>query len=1645
MVSSFCYNDQPHQLVLINQPPSRPAARPARVFFGFATYHKVTTASHRPVRVLSWMSSGAPGTSLDILPPACRDLEPPHNKRLYDLSVFTPDREYRYDYESQILTGIPLLNDQYSGIRIKARVIMHIAADNYVAVKLTGMEVFRVKEESGVIPTTWVMPSMLEAIPAEHAAVIIGSLDLPIKFRYDSGLVTKVYAMSSDPYWSVNIKRGVVSMMNLDLNIENPVQADSIPSKAFMNVVSPDYNIMSTKSTYRVVEPSVLGDCETVYSLVPVPAASKMIVSKVIDAKKCSPRVMGEWGLFAGVLSEEAFGDMNNIAQPIVAVDYELSGSRHEFLIESAVLTGKYVFAPIMKEMASIDGYVIQKLTYIKDEPIERPITFASTPVPLRRGLHAYIPSQDLVTMEAFGVVGPGEGVMEKAKMGMIDNLLEAIIEKTTEKVGSEIPDMISTMVTVMRKMSKSEITEIINKYFSPRMFGAGVDIDRKRSIIMDVISTLPHPETPIILVEMVKKGYITSDVYGAVLINVASLLVTPSPAVINTFVQMAKDPVIRSKPMIYRAVILGSGIFVNRLVNLHIRMGMPSAQTAAILKGAVKELKTMLEISDVNERVAIVKAIGNAGIVDFFPDIERVIKDKTYPAIVRMEAIFAMRRLAPVAPVAIQNVVLPAFLDIKEPEDIRIAAFLMIMETRPAFAMVHMIGRSIIYEPNQQIAAFVYRYMLNMARTSIPELRPLSIAAKRVLMMVRPVIVSPYFFSGAYRWEAFYAKYNVGSIFTVDKLHRVSHSFPYYMMSKLHVHLYGKTMNVAEIGLNITGLDGIARKLFGMKGMIGDIMSGRVDITRIFDDLRAPDWGQMEDEIRELMKQMTIAIDSKEMINMAAFVKLMGHELNYISLGRDEIVDVINMVKSSSIRMMDMLINGYDVDIVKAIPLMDNSIVVPTPVGLPISVNFSLMSAMAVKGRATVDGIARLSAILTDPAKVTIGAAIRPSFSIMAYQTVGIIHDIIEVGTTVKGYITADLPMSFKVIVDKTSEKISVKMAVPREVVPTVSAGVMPILFTHFVPLRPADYSASLYDIHLPKGVPVACDKVAKMVPISMESVIPIVFMKATVQGVISYPLPPVVDPVLIAISRQEISVFLKPMSSTPEAVLLEFIYGERKAVSRKAESSGAASWFGWFSNDEPVEEAVVGDEFVAVEASPLIVSPIKREFYINLMTVGGYDDAKIKTKFTVLYDPAWNICQTSIQMVGSPFIAPMWKAKVDAVVSIQKALEAVIVAPRNPAAGIIVSTAVSFGTASFTDNTIVMKILPVGEGESPIWPIIESAIIPTAVRSVNMRVIVDYTGVARTIKVAAVPVIEMVKPRVMPYILPYVVKEEMSQRSGIVSGAESIDAIVQLVPQIYKVNAVIAFPSWKCYMSGIPIPDVMPFSQLIVPTGVGCEELPTFPFVTSMTRVPEDIPSAFYGICVVGASSIATLDKIAIAMPAVDSSCEIVLAHDCSVQKLYTVVSTPVSSSGVRTIKIIVPGFKVEIARGFVHQGVIVKINGAIQSIPISKPLVITGAVNGVEMPVLNVTNNGLRHFITAPQVGIAVETDGIIVKVKVSPFLRSTACGICNYIPAVPVGNGAGVIPIIRDIHSAMFVVPRYLVRSAQCPAVRASAMA
>ena len=45
------------------------------------------------------------------------------------------------------------------------------------------------------------------------------------------------------------------------------------------------------------------------------------------------------------------------------------------------------------------------------------------------------------------------------------------------------------------------------------------------------------------------------------------------------------------------------------------------------------------------------------------------------------------------------------------------------------------------------------------------------------------------------------------------------------------------------------------------------------------------------------------------------------------------------------------------------------------------------------------------------------------------------------------------------------------------------------------------------------------------------------------------------------------------------------------------------------------------------------------------------------------------------------------------------------------------------------------------------------------------------------------------MVAPVVMPYVAPYLYREEIADNTAILSNSESVEAIVQIIPKMYKV----------------------------------------------------------------------------------------------------------------------------------------------------------------------------------------------------------------------------------------------------------------
>ena len=62
-----------------------------------------------------------------------------------------------------------------------------------------------------------------------------------------------------------------------------------------------------------------------------------------------------------------------------------------------------------------------------------------------------------------------------------IDNLLEDVIVKTSAKINKDVPGIVTTIVSVLRKMTKPEIMEVVTKYFSSSITTPSRTTEKKR------------------------------------------------------------------------------------------------------------------------------------------------------------------------------------------------------------------------------------------------------------------------------------------------------------------------------------------------------------------------------------------------------------------------------------------------------------------------------------------------------------------------------------------------------------------------------------------------------------------------------------------------------------------------------------------------------------------------------------------------------------------------------------------------------------------------------------------------------------------------------------------------------------------------------------------------------------------------------------------------------------------------------------------------------------------------------------------------------------------------------------------------------------------------------------------------------------
>lgn len=171
---------------------------------------------------------------------------------------FAPGQMYVYEYNARLLTGIPELADQYSGFELTCNLLIQPRDSGLIAMKMTDIKIGKTNDQ---VPGTYEEDiDMVHRFNKEYQR----ELTKPIRFGHEFGKVKFFEADRNEPDWSLNIKKSILSLFNINLTPEKVIRSPK------GNLVPKPISFKDLKY-YGVYERSIAGICETLYEVDQIP------------------------------------------------------------------------------------------------------------------------------------------------------------------------------------------------------------------------------------------------------------------------------------------------------------------------------------------------------------------------------------------------------------------------------------------------------------------------------------------------------------------------------------------------------------------------------------------------------------------------------------------------------------------------------------------------------------------------------------------------------------------------------------------------------------------------------------------------------------------------------------------------------------------------------------------------------------------------------------------------------------------------------------------------------------------------------------------------------------------------------------------------------------------------------------------------------------------------------------------------------------------------------------------------------------------------------------------------------------------------------------------------------------------------------
>ncbi|EPB79364.1 von Willebrand factor type D domain protein [Ancylostoma ceylanicum] len=605
-----------------------------------------------------------------------------------DQVLLKPRTEYIFRFEGDVHSGIPLPSETEIS-RIEAFVHVQTPDDHNAVLKLRDVRFATGKDER---KDTFkdIEELKLHTIMKKH----IELLELPVRFGYKHGMVSELYFHNNDETWSMNVKRSIINM--LQLNLHKMGRTDETKLERYENIRDVDNDYFTANE--RTIE----GDCEVAYTIIKK-KEDVTEVTKSVNFNKCTRRPITKYNF--RYLTECRDCKETDYFEPSTVYTYLLEKEGLKKVEVNSVYTITLENQPVMKTE------VRARIVLEETQEIRREFEWSHDKK------ETLIYSNEVEReIERFYMEGDDVEVLPyrhiKDKVEQIRIIVDELKELKENK--QETTHLLSRLVSMFRMCTLEELTMVHNKIYKH------VDV-RIQKLIEHCLSIAGTRNTITHLLKHMKEMHHMHTYRIVHLLKSIQETPYPSPKIVDELVRFAETEIVRRSPVIRQTIWLTIGSVMRGVV------GFTKDET--LVREERRELK--------NRYLHIIKKEYEQAETIYE---KKIILNKREELPVRMEAIDALRLLRESMPRKIQSILMPVYQNRLEQPELRMAALVRIMHTLPHQPVVVQIISTMEREPNQHVAAFTYDLLKSFVHTTHACYKKLALEIRPLLEMTRYV-----------------------------------------------------------------------------------------------------------------------------------------------------------------------------------------------------------------------------------------------------------------------------------------------------------------------------------------------------------------------------------------------------------------------------------------------------------------------------------------------------------------------------------------------------------------------------------------------------------------------------------------------------------------------------------------------------------------------------------------------------------------------------------------------------------------------------------------------------------------------------------------------------------------------------------------